>query len=107
MRECTMPVRIPEGDPPAGGHRTTLALCDLPRIATLQARVTDLMTDGQWRTLREIQAVTGGSEAGISARLRDMRKPQFGGYEVDRRRRYPLSGVWEYRVLTGQMEIEL
>ena len=36
-----------------------------------------------------------------------MRKPQFGGYEVDRRRRYPLSGVWEYRVLTGQMEIEL
>ena len=23
-----------------------------------------------------------------------MRKPQFGGYEVDRRRRYPLSGVW-------------
>ena len=85
----------------------TMGLCDLPRLATLQRRVTDLMLDGEWRTLREIQTVTGGSEAGISARLRDMRKPQFGAYEVERRRRYPLSGVWEYRVMTGAGQLEI
>lgn len=36
------------------------------------------------------------SEAGISARIRDLRKAKCGGYEVERRR--VKGGLWEYRV---------
>ena len=57
-----------------------------------------LMLDGVWRSLQEIAAVVEGSESGISARLRDLRKARFGGYRVDRRRRDGCSGTWEYRV---------
>jgi hypothetical protein len=67
------------------------------------------MLDGTWRTLEGIRSTVGGSEAGISARLRDLRKPRFGGYGVERRR--VSGGLFEYRVLrprvTGQGWLEL
>lgn len=69
---------------------------DQARLRGSLERVSALMRDGHWRTLGEIQAHTGGSEAGISARLRDLRKQKFGAHQVDRRRRY--GGLWEYRV---------
>lgn len=57
------------------------------------------MNDGKWRTLSEISALTGDGEASISARLRDLRKDEFGGLNVDRRRRGDESrGLFEYRV---------
>ena len=59
-----------------------------------------LMLDGQWRTIGEIAEHVEGSEAGISARLRDLRKLRFGGYTVDRRRRG--GGLFEYRITKGQ-----
>ena len=75
---------------------------DQRRLGTLQDRVVDLMADGQWRTLRAISDATGGSEASVSARLRDCRKEKFqqryGELEVERRRR--TEGTWEYRVLS-------
>lgn len=49
-------------------------------------RVLELMRDGQARTLAEIAGAVGGSEAGVSARLRDLRKTKFGGYRVRRER---------------------
>lgn len=70
---------------------------DKVRLTGQLERVQRLMADGQWRTLKEIQAVVGGSEAGLSARLRDIRKPRFGGRNVERRRRSV--SLWEYRVL--------
>ena len=71
---------------------------DDARLRTLQARVIELMSDGAYRTLGEIKAITGGSETGISARLRDARRPAFGGYHVERRRRGDAAaGLWEYR----------
>lgn len=72
---------------------------DAARIASTFERVLALMSDGEWRTLGEIRGVTGGSEAGISARLRDCRKIEFGSHTVDRRRRGDASsGLHEYRL---------
>jgi hypothetical protein len=66
---------------------------------TLQlGRVRALMLDGKWRTLAEIAEATGYPEASISARLRDLRKPRFGGFQVERR--YLRRGLHEYRVVT-------
>jgi len=73
---------------------------DRPRLENQLSLVRQLMSDGRWRTLAEVLAGVGvGSEAGISARLRDLRKPKFGGYVVERRRRH--GGLWEYRVTGG------
>ena len=74
---------------------------DGPRLTGQLERVWALMSDGQWRTLREIAFRAGGTEAAVSARLRDLRKPRFGGYVVDRRRVEGVSGLWEYRVWSG------
>jgi hypothetical protein len=72
---------------------------DAERLETLLDRVRNLMEDGRWRTYAEIRAVTGGSEGGIGARLRDLRKPRFGNRIVEHRRRgEPEEGLWEYRL---------
>ncbi len=74
---------------------------DQLRLGTLQARVFELTRDGEWRTLREISDACGGSEASVSARLRDFRKDVFaevyGPLQVDKRRR--TEGTYEYRVV--------
>ena len=69
------------------------------RLRTLRDRIRDLMLDGRWRTFSEIQLYCGGSETGISAKLRDLRKTAYGAYAVNRRRRgNPNYGLWEYQV---------
>lgn len=73
---------------------------DRRRLTGQLERVKELMSDGHYRTLLQIKALVGGSEAGISARLRDLRKEQFGSYIVNRRRRgNPAYGVWEYQLV--------
>lgn len=77
---------------------------DAKRLTCQLQRVFQLMKDGEWRSLAEIQEHVGGSEAGISARLRDIRKPLGGSYTVERRRRGEAErGLFEYRVLTGKV----
>lgn len=49
-----------------------------------------------WVTLAEIHAATGYPESSISAQLRHLRKPRFGSYDVQKRRRS--AGTYEYRV---------
>jgi len=69
---------------------------DGPRLDTLRRRVEALMADQKWRTLGEIRAACQGSEAGISARLREIR---HHGATVDKRRRGEATrGIWEYRI---------
>lgn len=81
--------------------KTYQAELDLERLASSLDRVKALMRDGRWRSLSEIAQRCGCSEAGASARLRDLRKPRFGRYTVERRRRGdPKAGLWEYRLLT-------
>lgn len=84
---------------------------DGKRLRTLFVNVRDLMTGklfgistarSAWWTLGEIVAHVGGSEASVSARLRDLRKKQFGGFIVERRRRGEAKrGLFEYRVTRG------
>ena len=74
-------------------------LVDGPRLIRQHERIRDLMLDGTWRTLAEIAAATGDHEASVSAQLRHLRKPSFGGHVVDKRRRGLASrGLWEYQV---------
>jgi DNA-binding transcriptional regulator GbsR (MarR family) len=66
-------------------------------------KVYRLMQDGQARTLQEISVATGASEASVSARLRDLRKAQFGGFTVSRYRTFVYMngryrGVFKYTV---------
>ena len=85
------------------GGRTYSPEHDEQRLTTLYDRVFRLMSDGHWRTYAEIKAVTGGSEGGIAARLRDFRKPKFGGHVVNSRRRGdPKDGIWEYQLVTNK-----
>jgi hypothetical protein len=62
----------------------------------LQA-VKQLMSDGIWRSLAQIAESVGYPEASVSARLRDLRKPKFGGYTVERK--YINKGLHHYRVI--------
>jgi hypothetical protein len=58
---------------------------DHNRLAKQLGRVRTLMLDGCWRSLQEIADSTGDPPASVSARLRDLRKPRFGNYTVDRK----------------------
>jgi len=59
-----------------------------------------------WLTLDELAKLTNYPPASISAQLRHLRKPEFGGYEVDKRQRKfgtamrgeDFGTVWEYRL---------
>ncbi len=73
---------------------------DYQRLSGQLKRVFGVMVKGGWHTLAEIAQQTGDqSEAAISARLRDLRKSKFGGFEVERRRRGAAKkGLWEYHL---------
>lgn len=72
---------------------------DNARLAGQMKRVWDAMSDGRWRTLGEIAAVTGDPEASVSAQLRHLRKERFGGHRVEKRARGDAAGgLFEYRV---------
>lgn len=80
---------------------TYRAELDRQRLSTQMKRVRWLLQHHRtrWWTLGELSQVIGGSEAGISARLRDMRKKRFGSCVIERRRRGdPKAGLHEYRM---------
>jgi hypothetical protein len=68
---------------------------DHMRLSGQLNAVRDVMRDRQWHTLSEIAMRVGGSVPGVSARIRDLRKPKFGGHHIDRE--YVSSGLWRYR----------
>jgi hypothetical protein len=65
-------------------------------------RVWNVVSDGGWRTLRDIAQLTGDPEASVSAQLRHLRKPRFGGYTVERE--YIVNGLYKYRLIKKEME---
>ena len=67
------------------------------RLTSQLERVYRAMSDGRWHLLGEIAALVKGSEAGVSARIRDLRKPRLGGLIVERKR--VMGGVWAYRLV--------
>ena len=90
--------RIPARDGATYDHAR-----DARRLAGQQARVLAYMRHGRWATLSQIAINTGDPEASVSARLRDLRKPQHGGYKIERR--YVERGLWEYRLVVGQLAL--
>ena len=80
----------------AFGGITYAPALDHVRLNGQLLRVFDLMKDGQWRTLAEIAAVVGGTEAAVSARLRDLRKEKYGARDVSRE--LVKGGLWKYRI---------
>lgn len=76
---------------------------DQPRLQHQHERIRDLMLDGEWRTLAEIEIYTAYPQSSISAQLRHLRKPKFGGYRVFKRRREPWAGLFEYQVKLPEM----
>ena len=61
-----------------------------------RARVLKTVRNNGWWTLEQIAYATGDPQPSISARLREFRLAEYGGYEVSKRRLS--SGVYEYRL---------
>lgn len=78
---------------------------DGARLTSQLDRVKNLMRDGKFRTLKTISLGAGGSEASVSARLRDMRKARFGACTVERKRLD--GGLWMYRWKREPAQMEL
>jgi hypothetical protein len=68
---------------------------DGARLHRQIARIYDLMLDGQWRTVDTIAQLTGDPQPSVSAQLRNLRKPRFGGHDVQRRYH---DGVYQFRL---------
>lgn len=71
---------------------------DFERLSTLLERVHATMRDGQWHTLAGLVRNCGGSEASVSARLRDLRKARHGYHDIRKRRVEGHPGLFEYRM---------
>lgn len=69
---------------------------DGQRLNSQYKRVMAFIGDNEWHTLREIAIAAQGSEAAVSARLRDARKARFGSHVVSRK--YIGNGLWAYRL---------
>ena len=69
---------------------------DYKRLERLIDRVYGLMSDGQWHTIPEISEACGGSQTSCSARIRDLRKEQRGGHQVEAE--HVREGLWRYRL---------
>lgn len=78
-----------------GDKSLTAAIKELR--GTVHERVLSFMSDHNWHTLDEIHAECGGTATGVSARIRDLRKPEYGSHTVE------LSGD-KYRLLPPNAE---
>ena len=89
-----LPLDLPQ--PPkrtAFDGKTYDAQRDYERLKGQLGKVHDLMADGQWRSLKRIALSVGGSEASVSSRLRDLRKPKYGSRVIERGLAYELEGT--------------
>jgi hypothetical protein len=75
---------------------------DDARLTGQLLRIWNVVCDQQWRTLEEISRATGDPQASISAQLRHLRKPRFGGHEVEKL--YVANGLYRYRVIPNKTE---
>lgn len=61
------------------------------------ARISAILRDGRWHNARNLARRLRLSTAGVTARLRDMRKTEFGGHIIAVRRP-ERPGVYDYRM---------
>ena len=72
------------------------------RLAGQILRIVSCMADGRWRSLADIEAITGDPAASISAQLRHLRKRRFGGHTVNKE--YLGEGLWVYQLRLNKGE---
>lgn len=77
---------------------------DAARLGSQLKAVEQILLDGQWHTIPQValalrKKALSCTEASISARIRDLRKARFGGYDVQRQRSNR-DGLFEYRIAT-------
>jgi hypothetical protein len=105
MREINKVPRLRRKEArPRSLRRQRDVLCDV-MLAAAQCET--------WLTLHELGRLTGYGEASVSAQLRHLRKPEYGGFVVDKQRRPvdevargevvrgELGLIWEYRMQRG------
>lgn len=74
---------------------------DQKRLTGQIEKIYNLMRDGRWRTLSEIEKIINAPQASISAQLRHLRKERFGNHIVNKRRRGIRElGLFEYQLTT-------
>lgn len=72
---------------------------DQARLTGQILRVYEAMRGGAWRTLEELVQLAQAPAASVSAQLRHLRKPRFGGFTIEKRPRGDRAhGLWEYRL---------
>lgn len=67
------------------------------RLGAQLERIFNLMKDGAWRTLEEIELKTGDPQASISAQIRHLKKQRFGGHTVNKE--YVGNGLFKYQLI--------
>src|SRR3990167_5654663 len=70
---------------------------DRERLTRALDLVLAALRSGGWWTLAQLAERAGCTEAGASARLRDLRKAQHGSHVIGRRR--VRGGLWEYKLM--------
>jgi hypothetical protein len=77
---------------------TYAPLLDKHRLNSQLRAVWDVLCDGEPHTVDEMQARgVKGRESGITARIRDFRKPEFGAFEIESKR--VSGGTYTYRLV--------
>lgn len=74
----------------------SLTDADHERLGKQLACIFAVISDGQWRTLRQLEEATGFTSSSISAQLRNLRKPRFGSHVVARE--HVGGGLYRYRL---------
>lgn len=69
--------------------------------------VRNALADGKWWTLEQLADTAHAPQPSVSARLRDLRKPKFGGYGIERVYVTGSNGLWKYRMVSGAQPIPL
>jgi len=88
---------------------TTLEPIDQQRIIPQREFVAYALSKGEWQTLRQLADYARCSEAGASARIREIRaraKAKSEPDPIEKKRQSPGSGVWLYRMaVKGQRRL--
>lgn len=72
---------------------------DYGRLTAQMRRLWAVIVDGRWHTLAELEQAADGPQGSLSADLRSLRKPKFGGFVVARKRVTEEGGTWAYRLV--------
>lgn len=85
------------------------------RAPSLRDRIRNVLNDGRWHTGLEIARTVRGPNAqygpGIAAKIRDLRKLEYGGHKILSEKDPELSRttgsqVWRFKMVLGETQLE-